>query len=184
MLGPQKERNINARTGSSADATVPLASSAPSVDDDGEDDAVAEPLVPRQRQPTRLIACLRLMATLHTELATADVKEGEEIEQGGRRRSRRGAARALYIQTTERASEREKGRRGQLGRPRPAVFASSGVPGQLQLTVSAALPPFLAGRKKLRATRSVVQGLKVKRRAASSIESIMRCSFPTVFQQI
>jgi hypothetical protein len=76
--------NINARTGSSSAATVPLAAASgrrdESADDDGGD-AVA--LVPRHRQPTRLITCLRPMATLHTagQLLLADLLS--DVSVGG-----------------------------------------------------------------------------------------------------
>ena len=68
VLGPQKEMNINARTGSSAAATVPLTSSARRDESAGGDGEDAVALAPRHRQPTRLITCLRLrvgLATLH-----------------------------------------------------------------------------------------------------------------------
>ena len=62
MLGPQKERNINARTGSSPAAVArrgEFAGTLLGVHDAGEDEVNAASLA--SRQAMRLIKCLRLM---------------------------------------------------------------------------------------------------------------------------
>ena len=82
VLGPQKERNINARTGSfpAARRGESAAGTLLGSQDAGEDEDAAASLA--SRQDMRLITCLRLMMSL---LSTLSLFLSLAAQQGGTR---------------------------------------------------------------------------------------------------